>query len=172
MTPKDKKVLPLDQRMADLESSVQAVWRLFGLNPNNKPRSGEELLRVWARMQQIGAKKEWDEADTTSTVEFAWYLTQDDLKRLERLTEIQLCWLPLFQLLDMMRLRLIATDDFEGNYISHVTEMRIRGAIANLEKATQIYLLRYAPELHDAIQEHIHAFTDDLTPDFSPALAP
>lgn len=172
MKTRPTKELPLEERVANLESAVPALYRILGLNPNNKPRGDEELMEAWAKLQSMGAKKEWDDADIMSTVQRVWYLTQDELRRLERLTEIKLCWLPVFRLLDLMRLRLIATKDFEGNFFSHMLEARIRGATSNLEKATVVYLLRYAPELHDAIQEHISAFTDDLTPDFFPAAAP
>lgn len=172
MNTEQKKNLSLEDRMADLEGSVQALYRLHLLSPSKEPRNDEKLMGDWARLQDIGAKKEWDEIDTASTVQFAWYLTQDELRRLERLTGIKLCWLPLFRLLDLMRIRLVAMEDFEGDFALHMEEAKIRGAISNLEKATVVYLLRYAPELHDAIQEHIHAYTDELTPDFSPAAAP
>lgn len=162
----EKPTLESLQKQVDgLSAEVTGLFHLMGLSHNNKPRSKDELRRVWSMLHHLGAKKSWTEAEVYAVIEFVWYLTQDDLRVLEGIGGKKLCWLSIFSLLDAMRWELINLPHFTASKMLHVLESRVRGALANLERSAQIYLLRYAPALKESIETYIRGHLDDVTPE-------
>ncbi len=155
----------LQNQVNKLSAEVTGLFNQMGLSPNNKPRTDEELRRVWALFQHLGAKKSWTEPEVYAVIEFVWYLNQFDLRRLEKLDGRKLCWISIFRLLGYMRQAILDMPNFEYSKLLHVLESRVRGASANLERTAQIYLLLHAPALKESIESYLNGHMDDITPE-------
>ena len=165
MTEKGPTLESLQKKVDELSSEVTGLFNLMGLSPNNKPRTDEELRKVWALFQYLGAKKNWTEPEVYAVIEFVWYLNQFDLRRLEKIDGRKLCWISIFRLLGYMRQAILDMPNFEYSKLLHVLESRVRGATANLERTAQIYLLLHAPALKESIESYLHGHIDDITPE-------
>jgi hypothetical protein len=141
--------------------AVVGLFHLMGLNPNNKPRTQKEVEAAWSILTNLMAKKSWTSEEMQASIEMVWYMSQEDLRCIETKAKKKLAWLPLFRLFYMMKLQVEGQPDFKSSYKLKVLESRLRGVAAKLEYQAHSYLLRFAPELKEAIENFIYGYMDN-----------